>query len=236
MVIDDHTSFLQPLAFMLDREPDLKVVLQAGSIAEALEALATLEDAGETVNLAIVDLALPDGSGAELIADLQASKSRPVSLVLSAHSDRAQLAWAVEAGAAGVLHKSTRIEDIVDAVRRLSNGEQLIPPQDVVEAVRLVGRERLRDYEVRLLIGKLTPREHDLLEALADGLSDKEIAGRLYVGIGTVRSHMTHLLTKFGVDSRLQALILAIRYGLVDVDRSREGHTSGEGDPLGRQR
>jgi DNA-binding NarL/FixJ family response regulator len=89
-----------------------------------------------------------------------------------------------------------------------------------------VGRERLRDYEVRTLIGQLTPREHDLLEALGQGLSDKEIAERLYVGVGTVRTHMTHLLTKFGVDSRLQALILAIRYGLVDVDRSREGYTS----------
>ena len=62
------------------------------------------------------------------------------------------------------------------------------------------------------------------MEALAAGLSDKEIAERLYVGVGTVRTHMTHLLTKFGVDSRLQALILAIRYGLVDVDRSREDH------------
>jgi DNA-binding NarL/FixJ family response regulator len=218
MVVDDHAAFLQPLAFMLDREPDLKVVLQAGSKAEALEALGTLEDAGETVNLAIVDLALPDGSGAELIADLQASKSRPVSLVLSAHSGRGHLAWAVEAGAAGVLHKSTRIEDIVDAVRRLRNGEQLIPPQDVVDAVRLVGRERLRDYEVRLLIGKLTPRERDLLVALAEGLNDREIAEKLYVGVGTVRSHMTHLLSKFGVDSRLQALVFAIRHGLVDVD------------------
>jgi DNA-binding NarL/FixJ family response regulator len=146
-------------------------------------------------------------------------------LVLSAHADSRRLARAIEAGASGILHKSAPIEDIVDAVRRLRSGEQLIPPQEVIEAVRRVAREQSRNHEVQLLIGKLTPRERDLLQALAEGLSDKEIAERLYVGVGTVRSHMTHLLAKFGVDSRLQALVFAIRYGLVEVDRSPESHT-----------
>lgn len=219
MVVDDHASFRQPLVFMLDREPDLKVVAQASSVAEALETLGAFEEAGETIDLAVVDLNLPDGSGSQFITELQASSMRALALVLSAHSDRFRLARAIEAGATGILHKSSRIEDIVDAVRRLRSGEQLIPPREVIEAVRLVSSERLRDQEVRLLISKLTPRERELLEALAEGLSDKEIAERLYVGVGTVRTHMTHLLAKFGVDSRLQALIFAIRYGLVEIDR-----------------
>jgi DNA-binding NarL/FixJ family response regulator len=145
-------------------------------------------------------------------------------LVLSTHSTSkgVRLSRAIEAGAAGILHKSSGIEEIVDAVRRLRSGEQLIPPQEVIEAVRFVGRERLREHEAQRSIGRLTPRERELLQALAEGLSDKEIAQRLYVGVGTVRSHMTHLLAKFGVDSRLQALVFAIRYGLVEVDRSRE--------------
>jgi two-component system, NarL family, response regulator DevR len=214
MVVDDHVSFRQPLAFMLDRKPDLAVVAQAGSLAEARE---VLEDDGVTVDLVLVDLDLPDGSGWEFIGELQASRSRPLALVLSAHSDHVRLAWAIEAGAAGILHKSSRLEDIVDAVHRLRSGEQLIPAQEVVDAVRFVSRERLRDHETQVLIGKLTPRERELLEALAEGLSDKEIAEKLYVGIGTVRSHMTHLLSKLGVDSRLQALVFAIRYGLVEV-------------------
>jgi DNA-binding NarL/FixJ family response regulator len=225
MIVDDHTSFRQPLAFMLEREQDLTVVAQAGSVAEAREVLEELEEAGEVVDLVVVDLNLPDGWGSELIVELHASRPRPLALVLSAHADSRRLAWAIESGAAGILHKSSPIEEIVDTIRRLRSGEQLIPPQEVIDAVRLVGRERLRDYEVRLLIGKLTPRERDLLKALAEGLSDKEIAERLYVGVGTVRSHMTHLLGKFGVDSRLQALVFAIRYGLVDVDRPLEDHT-----------
>lgn len=219
MVVDDHASFRQPLVFMLDREPDLKVVAQASSVAEALETLGAFEEAGETIDLAVVDLNLPDGSGSQFITELQASSMRALALVLSAHSDRFRLARAIEAGATGILHKSSRIEDIVGAVRRLRSGEQLIPPREVIEAVRLVSSERLRDQEVRLLISKLTPRERELLEALAEGLSDKEIAERLYVGVGTVRTHMTHLLAKFGVDSRLQALIFAIRYSLVEIDR-----------------
>src|ERR687895_840398 len=217
MVVDDHASFRQPLVFMLDREPDLKVVAQASTVAEALETLGAFEEAGKALDLAVVDLNLPDGSGSEFISELQASSTRALALVLSAHSDRFRLARAIEAGAAGILHKSSRIEDIVDAVRRLLSGEQLIPPQEVIEAVRLVSGERLRDQEVQLLISKLTPRERELLEALAEGLSDKEIAERLYVGVGTVRTHMTHLLSKLGVDSRLQALVFAIRYGLVEV-------------------
>jgi DNA-binding NarL/FixJ family response regulator len=214
MLVDDHVSFRQPLAFMLDREPDLRVVAQANSVAEARK---VLEDTGEVVDLALVDLELPDGSGSEFIAELRASRPRSLALVLTAHTDRVRLARAIEAGAAGILHKSLRLAEIMDAMRRLRSGQQLVPPQEVIEAVRFVGRERLRDREAQVLIGKLTARERELLQALAEGLSDKEIAERLYVGVGTVRSHMTHILTKLGVDSRLQALVFAIRYGLVEV-------------------
>jgi DNA-binding NarL/FixJ family response regulator len=219
MLIDDHVSFRQPLAFMLDREPDLTVVAEAGSLADAREALEELGDVGVTVDLLLVDLDLPDGSGWDYIVEFRLHSRQSPVLVLSAHSDRVRLARAIEAGAAGILHKSSPFEEIVDTVRRLCAGEQLIAWEEVIEAVRFVGSERLRDKEEQLLIGKLTPRERELLEALAEGLSDKEIAERLYVGIGTVRSHMTHLLSKLGVDSRLQALVLAIRYGLVRVDR-----------------
>jgi two-component system nitrate/nitrite response regulator NarL len=216
MLVDDHVSFRQPLAFMLDREPDLTVVAEAGSVTEAREAL---RDAGATVDLLLVDLDLPDGSGWDFIVEFRLQRRQTPVLVLSAHADRVRLARAIEAGASGILHKSSPIEDIADTVRRLRSGEQLIAWEEVIEAVRFVGSERLRNKEEQILIGKLTPRERELLEALAEGLSDKEIAERLYVGIGTVRSHMTHLLSKLSVDSRLQALVLAIRYGLVQVDR-----------------
>ncbi len=217
MLVDDHTSFRQPLAFMLEREPDLTVVAQAGSLAEAREVLREAHENGPEVDVAIVDLELPDGFGTEFVAELLADNPNAQAMVLSAFSDKGTLALAVEAGAAGVLHKSSRIDDITDAVRRLRSGEQLLSQREVMEAVRYVSRTRSEARETQLMVAKLTPRERDVLQALAEGLSDKEIAERLYVGIGTVRSHTTSLLSKLEVRSRLQALVFAVRHGLVEI-------------------
>jgi DNA-binding NarL/FixJ family response regulator len=217
MLVDDHTSFRQPLAFMLERESDLTVVAQAGSLAEAREVLREAHEDGPEVDVAIVDLELPDGFGTEFVAELLADSPNAQVMVLSAFSDKGTLALAVEAGAAGVLHKSSRIDDITDAVRRLRSGEQLLSQREVIEAVRYVSRTRSEARETQLMVAKLTPRERDVLQALAEGLSDKEIAERLFVGIGTVRSHTTSLLSKLEVRSRLQALVFAVRHGLVEI-------------------
>jgi DNA-binding NarL/FixJ family response regulator len=214
MLIDDHTSFREPLAFMLNREPDLVVVSQAGSLTEAREQLG---DVKFEADVAIIDLELPDGSGVEFIDELREIRPRTLALALSAYSNRILLARAIEAGAAGVVHKSSRLEDIIDGVRRLRAGEQLLSQQEVIEAVRFISRQRREDREAELIIGKLTPREQEVLQALAEGLSDKEIAERLYIGIGTVRTHITSILAKLGVQSRLQALVFAVRHGLVNI-------------------
>jgi DNA-binding NarL/FixJ family response regulator len=215
MLVDDHSSFREPLGFMLDREPDLTVVAQAESLAAARQ---VLKDGDPEVDVAVVDLDLPDGSGIEFIGDLREARPKAMALVLSGLSDPTRLAKTIEAGAAGVLHKSARFGDIVGAVRRLYSGEQLLSQHEIIEALRLIGRERERDREVRLMIDKLTPRERDVLQALADGSSDKEIAERLYVGVGTVRTHIAGILAKLEVSSRLQALVFAVRHGVVSID------------------
>ena len=215
MLVDDHTSFREPLAFMLNREPDLAVVFQAGLLTEAREVLG---DVKFEADVAIIDLELPDGSGVDFIDELREKSPRTLALVLSAYSDRVLLARAIEVGAAGILHKSSRLEKIIDGVRRLRAGEHLLSQQEVIEAVRLISRQRREDREAELIIGKLTPREQEVLQALAEGLNDKEIAGRLYIGIGTVRTHITSILVKLGVQSRLQALVFAVRHGLVQID------------------
>ncbi len=214
MLVDDHTTFRQPLALMLGLEPDVAVVAEAGSLAEAR---AILGDDLE-VDVAVVDLDLPDGSGTDFIRDLRRLRPRAAALVLSALSEPAQLAPAIEAGAAGVMHKSTRMGDLLEAVRRLHAGEQLLSQQEVIEALRLVVREREGEREARLAIDRLTSREREVLQALAEGLGDKEIAERLYVGTGTVHTHVTSILSKLEVSSRLQALVFAVRHGIVTID------------------
>jgi DNA-binding NarL/FixJ family response regulator len=215
LLVDDHASTREPLAFMLEQEPDLTVVAQAGSVAEARRAIGA---ADASVDVAVVDLGLPDGSGEELIPVLRAAYPRAAALVLTYFSDRERLARAVEAGASGVLHKSASVEEVIEAVRRLHSGEQLLSLEDVFEALRLVDQERRKDREVWLSFEKLTDRELEVLQALADGLSDREISERFHVGSATVRTHVTSILAKLGAASRLQALVLAVRHGLVKID------------------
>ena len=211
----DHASTREPLAFMLEQEPDLTVVAQAGSLAEARRVLVGV---GTSVEVAVVDLGLPDSSGEELIPELHAAYPRATALVLTYFSDRERLARAVEAGASSVLHKSASVKEVVEAVRQLYSGEQLLSLEEVFEALRLVDQERRKDREARLSFEKLTDRELEVLHALAEGLSDREIAERFHVGTATVRTHVTSILAKLRAASRLQALVLVVRHGIVKID------------------
>ncbi len=215
MVVDDHDTFRDPLAFMLERELDLTVVARPRSLSEARE---DLQSAEQAVDVAIVDLNLPDGSGTDLIRELRSSLPRATALVLSATTDQKHLASAIEAGAAGVMHKSAPMSELVEAVRRLAAGEQLLSQQEVIGALRLLVRVRESNREAQLAIDRLTPREREVLQALAEGWSDKEIATRLHVGVGTVHSHVTNILSKLEVSSRLQALVFAVRHGVVTIE------------------
>jgi DNA-binding NarL/FixJ family response regulator len=210
MLVDDHASFRQPLAFMLEQEPDFAVVAQAGSLAEARRSLAG-------VDVAVVDLDLPDGNGANLVRDLRRANPQGAVMVLSASDDRLQFARAVEAGASGVLNKSSRIGEIVDAVRRLGRGESLLSPAETIEMLRFVSDQREQRRDAQELLSRLTKREHEVLQALADGLGDKEIAQRLHISAETARTHMVNILGKLEVDSRLQALVFALRHGGVTL-------------------
>jgi two-component system nitrate/nitrite response regulator NarL len=213
LLVEDHASFRQALAFMLEREPGFEVAGQVGSLAEARQLNGEVL---ENVEVAIVDLALPDGDGLELIEDFS-SEPRMTTLVLSASLEPGRFARAVEAGASGVLHKSTPIKDIVEAVQMLRAGEALLSPAEVVEMLRLVGRERQEELAARQAVERLTPREKEVLEALAEGLESKEIAEKLNVTVETERTHMVNILHKLGVHSRLQALVFAARYGVVQI-------------------
>lgn len=215
MVVNDHDTFRDPLAFMLEREPDLTVVARPRSLSEAREDLQSAEHA---VDVAIVDLNLPDSSGTDLIRELRSSLPRAMALVLSATTDQKHLASAIEAGAAGVMHKSAPMSDLVEAVRRLAAGERLLSQQEVIGVLRFLVRVRESNREAQLAIDRLTPREREVLQALAEGWSDKEIATRLHVGVGTVHSHVTNILSKLEVSSRLQALVFAVRHGVVTIE------------------
>jgi len=210
LLVDDHAAFRQPLAFMLDREPDFAVVGQAGSVADAKRMTSDFD-------VAAVDLTLPDGSGVDLVRILRASNPSASVFVLTASQDHAAKAMAVEAGAAGLLHKSASLTEIIDAMRRLGAGEQLLDLEETIELLRLAGQQRERDRAAQQALAQLTPRERDVLETLTEGMTDREIGECLSISSETVRTHMVNILHKLGVESRLQALVFAARHGAVKI-------------------
>lgn len=211
LLVEDHAIFRELFASAFEREPGLEVVAQAGSLAEAREALE------EGVDVAVLDLRLPDGEGTDLIGELRENNPHAAALILTASLDHGTYARAVAAGAAGALHKSVYVGEVMHAIRRLAAGEALLSKDEVVTLLRLADRERTQSREARVAFGQLTPREWDVLHALAEGLGDKEIAQRLGCGLGTVRGHGSRMLAKLGAHSRLQALVYAARHGFVEI-------------------
>jgi DNA-binding NarL/FixJ family response regulator len=212
LLVDHHIAFRELLALRLTQEPDFTVVAEASSLAEVRQVLSQV-----TVNLAVVDLELPDGSGVALIRDLRTFNPESQVLVVTASEDRHAHAAAFAAGASGVLKKTVGAEEIIAAIRRLCAGDPLLSPREAMELLRLVDQQRKAERIAHDLLEQLTPRERQLLQLLAEGLDDAAMAERLGISPRTVRNHMAHLLDKLGVHSRLQALVLAARHGLVTI-------------------
>src|SRR5215216_393674 len=173
----------------------------------------------ESVDMALIDLGLPDGYGADLIKELREKNAQAQALVLSASLDSANIASAVERGAAGVLSKTAHLDEVVEAVRRLRAGEPLMPLAEVVELLRFAGSRREEELEARREAEKLTSREVEVLQALAEGFGNEQIAQRLHISLRTERNHMANILSKLGVHSQLQALVFALRHGVVEIHR-----------------
>lgn len=214
LLVEDHPSFRQALAFMLGQASEIGTVEQAGSLAEARGMLA--KDA--EIDVAVLDLNLPDGHGTDLIRDVHAANPGSRVLILTASANRYDAARVVEAGADGILLKTATVAEILDAVRRLAAGEQLLSQREVIERLRLAGQRREEEQVARQALARLTPRECEVLQALADGLNDREMAERLHLSVRTARTHMVNILAKLGVESRLQALIFALRHGIARLD------------------
>lgn len=214
LLVDGCAVHLHALERALEGDAGFRVVLRAGSLAGAIEAIAT---AAEAPNVALVGDTLPDGEGVELRTHLHAYfPGCHLALYGARHSAR-ELARAMAYGVAGLFPVTASFAELTAGVARLAANEPLIPHGEraalLRDASRLVAEERAS----RAAMQRLTPREREILQLLAGGMSDKEIAARLKVSVKTVAAHMTSLLDKFKVDSRLQAVLLALRYRLIEL-------------------
>ena len=204
LVVDDHDVFASSLAQVLELESDLRSLGTASSIAEARTMIPnTLPD------VVLMDHRLPDGDGVAAISELQPLRTSAKFVVLTASTADHVLVTAIEAGASGFLSKSRSLDEVRSAVRAAHSGEAVISPELLA---RLLPRLNRRREPGRV---ELTERELEVLALLAEGLTNSEIAERIVVSVHTVRNHVANLSAKLGAHSKLEALSIAIRRGLL---------------------
>jgi DNA-binding NarL/FixJ family response regulator len=204
LVVDDHAMFASSLAFVLGAEPDIRVIDTAGTARAALDKAAATRP-----TVILLDHRLPDGDGVTLIGPLLQLQPAPQIVMLTASTSDHVLLSAIEAGAAGFIDKSRDLAEVISAVRSAAAGESLISPQLLA---RLLPRFRRQQVDAA---DTITDRERDVLECLAEGLPNADIAARLSVSVHTVRNHIVNLSGKLGAHSKLEVLAIAVRKGLV---------------------
>jgi two-component system, NarL family, response regulator DevR len=207
LLVDDRPITREPLARFLACEPDLTIAGQAGSLDE----VRAMMDEGFTIDIAIVDLAM--AGGVEIIRDLCAMFPWAEVVALTDSRDQHLHGRAIMEGASGIVQKSASTGDLVRAIRRLAAGEHLMHPSEAAALVELGERHLRQEREVRRALACLSPRECDVLRGLIEGMSNDAIADRLFVSMETVRTHVAGVLRKLGASSRLEAAVLAIKYG-----------------------
>lgn len=195
LLVDDHEVVRRGLRDLLDDESDIEVVAEAGSVGEALVVAAHTKP-----DVAVVDVRLGDGDGVALCRELRSSPRPPACLVLTAFDDEEALVGAIMAGAAGYLLKQVRGQDVVTAVREVAAGRSLLDPTTTARVL-----ERMRHPGEPDPLAGLSEREREVLGLIGDGLSNREIAQRLFLAEKTVKNHVTSLLAKLGMKRRTQA-------------------------------
>ena len=212
LLVDDHQLLTGSLSALLSHEPDITVAGIAASVAEA-KAMAR-----DQVDVVLMDYRLPDGTGAEATRAIKARWPSARVVMLTAINDDETILESIQAGADGYLTKDRAVDDVVGAVRAAYAGETLMPRSVIVNIARRVGVARDKETD-RRQTDPLTPREHEVLRALTEGLSTREICERLFIAPNTLRTHVQNIMGKLRVHSKLEAVAFAIRNRLVEPPR-----------------
>jgi two-component system, NarL family, response regulator DevR len=202
-LLDDHEVVRRGLAGLLESAGDIEVVGESGSAQEATRRIPALRP-----DVAILDARLPDGSGIDVCRDIRSVDSSIKGLILTSYEDDDALFAAIMAGAAGYVLKQVRGTDLLDGVRRVAAGQSLLDP-----AVTLRVLERIRSgvEDEPSELKSLTEQERRILELVAEGLTNREIAGRMFLAEKTVKNYVSSLLAKLGLERRTQAAVLATK-------------------------
>ncbi len=201
-LLDDHELVRRGLRDLLSAEDDLEIVGESGSAVRATREILELAP-----DVAVLDGRLPDGSGIEVCRDVRAADPSIRALILTSYDDDEALFAAIMAGADGYVLKQIAGTDLVDGIRSIAAGRSLIDPTLVTKVM-----DRLRHGDPQAdKLALLTDQERRILELIADGLTNRQIAGELFLAEKTVKNYVTSVLAKLGLERRTQAAVLGAK-------------------------
>lgn len=209
LLADDHALVRRGVRLILDNEPGLTVVAEAGDGAEAIELARSTQ-----VDLAVLDVSMPRMTGLQAARELSRRREPPHVLMLSMYDNEQYFFAALKAGACGYVLKSVADQDLVEACHAAMRGESFLYPG--------VTSTLVRDYLERVRRGErvpgqvLTPREDEVVKLIAEGHSSKQIAAALTISVKTVERHRANILQKLGMRDRTELTRYAIRAGLIE--------------------
>ncbi|MGS2811400.1 response regulator [Nocardia sp. MW-W600-9] len=206
-LVDDHEIVRRGVGDLITLEPDLEVIGEAGSVAQALARIPALRP-----DVVVLDVRLPDGNGIELCRELLSADLELRCLILTSFTDEQAMLDAILAGASGYVVKDIRSLELINAVREVGEGKSLL---DNRAAAALMAKLRSEAEEDTGPLATLTEQERTLLSLLGEGLTNRQIAARMFLAEKTVKNYVSRLLTKLGVERRTQAAVIA-----ADLDRS----------------
>jgi two-component system, NarL family, response regulator DevR len=210
-LLDDHEIVRRGLRELLEQEPDFEIVGEAGTAEEAMHRIPPTRP-----DVALLDVRLPDGDGIEVCREIRSAHPEIRCLMLTSFADDEALFSAIMAGASGYLLKQVKGNDLVDAIRRVGNGESLLDPSMTARVL-----ERIRSGPEEDELAVLTDQERRVLDLVAEGLTNRQIAERMFLAEKTVKNYVSNLLAKLGMSRRSEAAAFAAR-----LDERRGHHGS----------
>ncbi|ONM48035.1 response regulator [Nocardia donostiensis] len=200
-LVDDHEIVRRGISDLIAVEPDLEVVGEAGGVAQALSRIPALRP-----DVAVLDVRLPDGNGIELCRELLSTNQELRCLILTSFTDEQAMLDAILAGASGYVVKDITSLELIDAIREVGAGKSLL---DNRAAAALMAKLRSDAEAASGPLAGLTEQERTLLALLGEGLTNRQIAARMFLAEKTVKNYVSRLLSKLGVQRRTQAAVLA---------------------------
>jgi DNA-binding NarL/FixJ family response regulator len=210
LIVDDQRTFGEALQLALAKEQDMQVVDVVTDGTSAVRAVSRLRP-----DVVLMDVAMPGMSGIDATRRIKEADPDALILILSGYEDELLLGRAVQAGALGLVRKTEAVLDVANTVRQASRGERIHDQREIDGALRRLRHRRDQDASAEQRLGRLTPRELEILQAMARGRTPEGISEDLKMSPHTLRTHTQNIITKLGVHSKLEALVLAIRHGRV---------------------